>query len=366
MAGLNLSGVTINAEEIQSYSEIIKEIVVNNLTLQSLHNVMTGVKNKEQILFSTKMGKVGQKSTNDCNLPTSNAHADFSEKFWDLETIEERLILCNKTIAKGFKPNNPAVTSWIDRYDFTGSEQEAFIIMLLAQSMLEMIWRAVWFADLNVAAAAVGAPGLVDAATNAKYYNYFDGLWAQIFDGVTATDIKRVTITENAVTTSKDDQLTLAAGAAKAYLKTVREKATVAMRSNRDAIYYMSGELFYNYEDDLVENSLKYTLDNEINGLPTIKYRGYTLVNMETIWNSDEKDGGTREDFVNNTTNNVYDKPHRIVFTTPNNLPVGTLSEEDWTNFQVNFSIETMKMYIDFGIELESKELVEKEIVVAF
>jgi len=368
MAGLNIGGVTINAKEIESYSEVIREIIVNDLTLQSLHEVKTGVKNKEQILFSTKMGKVGQKSAGDCTLPTSTATSDFSEKFWDLETIEERLILCNKTIDKSFKPNNPHVKSWIDRYDFSGSEQEAFIIMLLAEAVIDMIWRATWFGDTAVAAADAGNAGLIaaTAAANVKYYNYFDGIWKQIFDGVTATDITRVTITENAVTTSKDDQLALADYAAKGYFAKVKSAAPVSLRNAQGAMMMVSRELFDNYEDGLIKDGVHYDIDYEMNGLPSIKFRGYTVVNMETIWSSDDKDGGTREDFTNNTTTNVYDKPHRIVFTTKENIPVGTLSEGDWTNFMSNFSIETMKNYIDFGLELESKVLVEKEIVVAF
>lgn len=361
MAGIDLSGLTLNPIEVQEIKDFIIERVFEHPQIQAIHNMQTGVKVKEQIVFAGQFGKTGLKKTTSCDLQTSGAESVLTEKYWDPVGIEDTLILCQVEVNALFKAYYTKVQRYRDLYDITGSDLEIFYAIMIEESMVRTIWRAAWFGDTAVAAAAAGTPGLVDAATNVKFYDYIDGLWKQIFAGVTATTINRVTITENAVTTSKANQLALAAGAAVAYFKAVYEAADVRLRSNPEAQMLVTRELFDNYLDYLEDKGVAYDIDIMQNGLKSLKYRGIQVVNMETVWGLD-----SREDFVNNTTDNVYYLPHRIVFTDKFNIPIGTLNEDDFSELRQWYNEDERKNKTTYGFTEDAKVLEEYMITVAY
>jgi hypothetical protein len=203
-------------------------------------------------------------------------------------------------------------------------------------------------------------PGLASAA-DVKFYDYFDGLWEQIFDAVTALTIERVTITENATISSKAAQLALSAGAAVAYFKSIKNAADSRLRSNPDAQLLVSRELYDNYVEYLEDKGVVYDINILQDGLQSVKWSGYDVVNMETIW-----DLSSREDFENNTDGLAYYLPHRIVFTVPNNIPLGTLNENDFTELEQWYNQDERQNKTAFGFTLDSKELEEYMIVVGY
>lgn len=211
-----------------------------------------------------------------------------------------------------------------------------------------------------VTAGGVDVPGLA-AAADVKFYDYFDGLWEQIFDAVTALTMQRVTITENAVLTSKAAQLTLAANAATGYFKLIDIAADSRLRSNPDAKLFVTREIFQNYLLELETAGQAYDINITQDGLPSLKWRGYEVVNMETIWGL-----SSREDFENNTDGLAYYLPHRIVFTVPNNIPLATLNENDFTELEQWYNQDERKNKTAYGFTLDAKELEEYMIVVAY
>jgi len=460
MAGIDLSGLTLNPIEVQEIKDFILERVFEHPQIKEIHDFQTGIKIKEQIAFASQFGKTGlKKSTSSCDIQTSSPESILTEKFWDPVGIEDALILCQATVNKLFKSYYSKISNYRELYDITGSDMEVFYAILMIEAMVQTIWRAAWFANTSVAvssdvtatvtgvdnpllvvnAVAAGAagngiifdiddvaagaaaisvvgttitasltagaktitdlaaliagdpaaaalitvagagatvlvvetpalttaggtdvPGLVLAA-DVKFYDYLDGIWEQIFTGVTAGDIERVTITENAVLTSKSAQLTLAAGAAVAYMNSVRTKSDVRLKSNPDAKYLLSGELFDNYEQYLLDKGVVYDIDILQNGLQALKYRGHTVINMQTVW-----DVTSREDFENNTDSLAYYLPHRIVFTDKMNIPIGTLNESDLDDLDQWYEKKERKNYTTWGFTEDAKVLEEYMITVAY
>jgi hypothetical protein len=203
-------------------------------------------------------------------------------------------------------------------------------------------------------------PGLVSAA-DVKFYDYFDGLWEQIFDAVAATTMQRVTITENATISSKSAQLALAANAATGYFKLVDAASDSRLRSDPNAQMLVTRELFENYLLELETAGQAYDINITQDGLPSLKWRGYNVVNMETIWGL-----SSRDDFENNTDGLAYYLPHRIVFTVPNNIPLGTLNENDFTELEQWYNVDERQNKTAYGFTLDAKELEEYMIVVAY
>lgn len=360
MAGIDLTGLTLNPIEVDDIKDFIIERVFEHPQIQAIHNIETGVKMQEQIVFAGQFGKTGLKKTTSCDRQTSGAESVLTQKYWLPVGIEDTLIICQAEVNGLFKAYYSKIQKYKDLYDITGTDMEIFYAIMIEESMVRTIWRAAWFGDTAVAAAGAGTVGLVSAA-NVKFYDYLDGLWKQIFAAVTATTVERVTITENAVTASKAAQLALASGAAVAYFKSVYEAADVRLRSNPDAKMMVSRELFDNYLDYLEDKGVAYDIDIMQNGLKSLKYRGIDVVNMETVWGLD-----SREDFVNNTTDNVYYLPHRIVFTDRFNIPIGTLNENDFSELSQWYNEDERKNKTAYGFTEDAKVLEEYMITVAY
>jgi hypothetical protein len=226
--------------------------------------------------------------------------------------------------------------------------------------MVSTIWRAAWFADLNVAAAGAGTPGLV-VGGNSVYYDYFDGLWEQIFDAVTAGDLERYTIALNANVT-KAAQLALTDDLAKnTYFEEVLKLADPRLKAAENAKFYVSGEIWENYRQSLQSAGENFTIEYTQEGFRELKWNRYPVVNMETIWDLDG-----REDFVDNTTNNAYYNPNRILFTVPENIPIGTLNEDDFDELEIWYEKKERENNMAFGFSLDAKLLEEYMAVVAY
>lgn len=358
--GIVESALTMNPLEVQDLQEFIIEQVFNRPELLALHGIQTGVTMKEQIVFASQFGKTGIKGDATCGRKTSGAASVLTQKYWEPVGIEDTLIHCNKEIDGLFKAYFTKIQRYRENYEIEGTDLEIFFTILFLESMQNTIWRAAWYGDVDVAAAGAGTAGLVSAG-NVKFYDYFDGLWNQIFTGVTATDIAKVTIAENAVVTSKADQLELAAGKSVEYFRAIRDKSDTRLRSQMDAKMYVSGEIFRNYTDYLVDKGAVYDINIMQDGLQSVKWDKYEVVNMETVWDTD-----SREDFVNNTTDNVYYLPHRIAFTVPANIPIGTLNSADFDELEQWYDRDNRENKMSYGFSLGSKVLEESMITVAY
>ena len=361
MAGIDLSGLTLNPIEIDDIKEFIVERVFEHPAIEQIHGpIHTGVDVKTQIIFASAFGKMGLKKAAACTRQTSGAESILTEKFWDPKGIEDTLIICQATVNQLFKAYYTKVKNYRELYDITGSDLEIFYALRIIEAMVLLIWRAAWFGDLNVAISEVAASGLVSAG-NVKFYDYLDGLWEQIFDAVGAASLTRVTITENATVSSKAAQLALASGAAKAYFRAVRDASDSRLRADPDAQMLVSRELWDNYKNGLEDAGTPFKVELTLDGLPRVSIDGFNIVNMETIWGLD-----AREDFENNTSDNVYDLPHRIVFTVPGNIPIATLNEDDFDELEQWYNIDERQNKTAFGFTEDSKLLEEYMATVAY
>lgn len=359
--GIDLTGLTLNPIEVQEIKDFIIERVFERPEFQAIHGRFeTGIKMQQQIVFASAFGKTGLKKAAACTRQTSSPESTLTEKYWNPVGIEDTLIVCAAELDGLFKAYFSKVQNYRELYDISGSDLEIFYAILLEESMVQTIWRAAWFADTGVAVSGAGTPGLLLAA-DVKFYDYIEGIWEQIFAGVTATTIERVTITENATVTSKAAQLALASGAAKAYFRAVRNAADSRLRSDPTAQMLVSRELFDNYKDGLEDAGAAFNVDLTLSGLPMISYDGFNIVNMETVWGLD-----AREDFENNSTDNVYYLPHRIVFTVPNNIPLGTLNENDFDELEQWYNIDDRENKTAYGFTEDAKVLEEYMITVAY
>ena len=359
---IDISGLTLNPLEVTEMGKFIIERTFNDPVLQSIHTVYTDVKMKEQIVFASQLGLTGILDST-CTRPNSGAVSVLTQKYWEPANVGDTLIHCQTDVNALFKSYYGKITMYAEKFDITGSELEQFLSVMLTEAAMRAVLRIAWLADKNVAASGAAAAGLIDGATNTKFYNHIDGIWAQIFDGVTAGDISHTTVKVAALNALivKANQIALTAGDSVAIMEDMWTKADSRLRADANAQFLVSREIFEDYRRYLQGKGENFTIAYTTDGLPSLKYNGLNVVNMETIW-----DLRLRADFEQDSTNNAYWLPNRAVLTVPANIPVGTLNESDMSEIDVWYEKKERQMYSSYGFTLDAKVLEPYMIVAAY
>ena len=357
--GLDISGLTLEAQEVQDMSAFIVEQVFNKPELRALHGVFTGVKMKEQIVFASQFSKMGMKKGSDCSRQNSGASSTLTQKYWEPNGIEDTLVICPNELDSKFKAYFTKIRQYKQRYEIEGSDLETFFVMMVEEAIQRTIWRAAWLGDTSVAASGAATAGL-KSSDNVKFYDYIDGLFAQIFAAVTAGDLERYTIDKNAETTTAA-QTALDSGEANDIFEGMWALADPRLKANPNAKMYVTNGLFENQRQYLESKSLAFTIERNMQGFQELTWQGFPIVNMETVWDLD-----LLADFEDNSTNNAYYLPNRAVFTVPENVPVATLSENDLSELEIWYDRDNRQNKIAFGFDLDAKLLEEYMAVVAY
>ena len=358
-SGINEAALTLAALEVMNTPEFILEKVFQKGNLADLHNVQTGITMKQQIILAGQFGKTGLLGDATCTRKTSGASSVLTQKYWEPAGIEDTLVHCQAEVDSLFKAYYTKITQYIQRYELGSSELATFMAMLVEESMKKTISRAVWFGDKTVAAAQAALAGLI-VGGNSVYYDYINGLWSQIFAAVTALTVKKYAITENTQVTLPL-QLTLAADRALAIFEGVWALADPRLKADPSKKLMVSGAIFENYRQSLMTKGIYTDLAYTTNGFPSLKWNGIEVVNMESIWDLD-----LFADFVDNTVNNAGYLPNRVILTTPENIPVGTLNQSDFTDLEIWYEKATRTNNIGYGFSIDTKLLEEYMIVVGF
>lgn len=354
---LDIDALTaLNPKESTEFQEFIAELTYQSPELKSLHKFFGGVKMKEQIVLVGQMGKTGIKGTG-CARVTSGAGAIATEKFWEPTAIEDTFEFCAADLNALFKAYFDKIQSYIEKFDIQGSELETFIAILIENAMKRTVQRAIWLGDKDVAEAEATTSGLA-VAGNAKFYNYIDGIWAQIF--AEEGRVEKVTIDANALGTIALQE-TLEDGFADELFESMWAKADPRLKGSTDAKFYVSGGIWENYRKYLKSKGENFTIEYTVEGFQELKWAGRVVVNMETVWDVDIK-----ADFVANTTDNTYYLPNRAILTTPSNIPYASLNENDFTELETWYNRDDRVYKMAVGFTIDAKFLENYLAVVAY
>ncbi len=350
---INVSGLTLNPKEVGSFSQFVNQLVFEKPELRALHQVYRDIKMKEQIVLAGKMGLMGKKNTGTCTRQSSGASVNLTQKYWEPVMIEDTITNCQAEVNPLFKAYYDKIQDYRDRFDITGSDEYLFLAKEVEDAAVNAIYRAVWFGDKDVEASGADTAGLKDG-DNAYAFNYFDGIWKQIFTGVTGGTIDRIDIT------SIQSSETVTAANAYSTIMSVYKKASAKVRANKDAKFYVDGQMFLGLMEYLQTESVNFTLDVTENGMQSIKFLGHEVVDMSFCWDEN------LQYFEADSTNHGAFLPHRVVFTVKENLAVGTENDDEFTNLESWYNQDDRVNKIAFGFTLDAKVLDNESIVVAY
>lgn len=343
MALINADALTLNAREAETVSEVIFQRVFNDSDLAEFHEIETGIDVKTQIAFAGRLGLLGKKASG-CT-PNEAGGFELTEKFWTPVLEDFRIKHCQNDMPALLKLFRKSQRINPDFFDAVGTQEFGVIISAVETAMLENMHRKIWFND--TAAETIADGGVFKNGTDLGYFDSFDGLFKQIYTEVPSNAVNRVTISANAGNSYANQAL--AADAALAIFEKMVTAADERLVSAEDNFILATRSLADNYRATLRNKNLgSGFLEVVEEGRPKLYFDGIE-VKVRYDWDRYIKtyqDNGTK-----------WNLPHRAVFTTKSNIPVGTLSEEDLTKLDVFFDKTLKTNIMDAAYTIDAKHL---------
>ncbi len=353
---LDLSTLTMSPEEATEVSKAILEATITGGDLSEYHEIETGIHHKTQIPFIGNLGLIGKKITG-CDRNENPSQIPLTEKFWDPVLIGDRLAHCATDVNSLMKLFKKAKKINPDFYDRIGSEEFGLIIAKVDQALKKMNNRLVWFGD--TAANNVTGGGVISDGIDVSYFNIIDGLFKQIYAEIPTTAKNYVEISENdgADYAAQKLQADTALNTFRAMHNGIDARFFEAIEDGAQPEFLVTRELQQNYWDTLEKKSLSFSLAETTDGVTKMSYRGIP-VKVRHDWDSNIRsyqDNGTK-----------LNLPHRAILTSKENIPVGTVSEDDLNNLDSFYDKKDKKNYIDFDLKLDVKHLLDYMTVAAY
>ncbi|MDI9257293.1 hypothetical protein [Flavobacterium sedimenticola] len=348
MANFNFDNVSLSPKEVTELSKCIFETAFTNPELAQMHKIEEGIDMKSQILLFSSMGMQGLPANGTCTPQDSDAGIVATQKYWENNKVEVRIPYCKEDLPALLK----AFGQKSNKYDVEASEEVKMLSSRLLEAIDETVLRLTWFGDKSAANVASG--GTIANSVNKDYFKSVDGIWKQIFSGVTAGEIQRAVIAANTGTTYTAQEL--AAGEALTAMRKVYNQADSRLKNHPDAMFIVTQSVYDNFLDKLEDAGLNAVGQLAINdGVMT--YRGRKIVVADFM-----------DRIITSSLNNgtKYSYPNRIVFTVPSNIPVGTLDSGEFKELAIWYDKTDRKVYTENIFSLDAKVLEGYLISVAY
>ena len=335
---IDVSALTLNAEEASQIGEAVIEQVFVQGELSDVHAVETGIQHDQQIVFVDNLDVSGEAFT--ACVPVEQSGIVLTEKVWQPKLIGGRYTHCANDLSKLLKLFKKAQRANPDFFDNVDSEAMGLLTAKIIDAMKVSISAKVWLGDTGAAVQAGG--NFTISGFTVGLWDQFDGLWEQIFAD---SDIPRYTITENGNVTYVLQEL--AAGEGRTIFQTLYEGADSRLIGSADAQYLVTRSIWDNYlttiEDKQGNGGVIERLEN---GVVTMNYRGIPIIRMNE-WDR------TIRKYQDDLT--VHYRPHRALLTTPNNIPIATLSTDDLDSLESWYEKKDKTNILDFSYFLDTK-----------
>lgn len=358
MAIFNPADLTFNGEEIKALSEAVFESAFSKPSIELFHGVATGIVVKKQIAILGQLTGLVGAGSGGCDPASGSNEIKASEKLWNPEIISDRLEQCWDTLKETFWAWG--LKKGVQKPDLTGTDFFNYVQEVLADAVLEAVFRNVWFSDKN--AENVGDGGVITDGINIAYFNKIDGAWLQIAQ-IVAANASRLTAglgTRNGGANYAAQDFTSADTANRVVsntLQNMRFGADMRLREKTDLVYIVTQSVSDQYERELLAANIAYTTERLENGILILKSAGIEVIAF-SLW-----DRIIRNYFDNGTT---FDKPHRALLTTKTNVQVGVEEVAGLSEFDVFYDKKSKKNFIDFQFSLDAKVVQNELIQVAY
>ena len=317
--------IPLQPENLRSLRDaIIKEVLED----ENIRQVLTirKVRNGEPLATIGEMDAVGHAGAG-CNPTFEEIGINNALKRWALKAWEIALKICytnlEETIAEYCLKEGTEIG------DLTGTDFMAIYLELLATQMKRMIWRLAWFGD--TAAKTITNGGVVTDGTDITLMTANDGLFKRLFAIGTANPSQVTAIAANSAASYAAQTAAIRTqGAATALVDSILLDANSMINLRGDAVLLMNKKLADALTYD-VKREYKEIMpwDRVFDGFYVSYYDGVKVASIAT-W-----------DYMINAyenTGTAWNKPFRVVYTTPQNLRVGCDANDPISDLDIWFN----------------------------
>lgn len=357
MAGrIDVSQVEYNDGQIEDLSEIFFDAIFKVPALEQFHTIVTGIKNKKQLVFMGEMGISGRKQAS-CDWVSNPGVIPMRDKRWSPEYIGDRFEQCFTDLLDTFFAWD--LKSGVEKPDLTQTKWSTFLEERVGRSAQEAVLRHAWLG--NTAAENVSDGGVIKDGVDVEYFNAFDGFWVQLVQIGVANAAQRVTIAKNAganyaaqLFTAADVTNQVVTG----YLQAMLFGADMLLREADDKLFIVTQSLFDQY---ILERTKAFPSEIAYkrveDGIDYIEYMGVPLIPFPFL----DKMIRTYED--NGTK---YNNPHRAVLTTKANMQIGVEETKDLTDLDPFYDKKAKRYYVDYAFNLDAMVARDYLVMVAY
>jgi hypothetical protein len=347
------STLTLNTQEATQDSDLIKVNPYLTPDIARIHGVQTGVIMDKFIPILGQIEDIGLIDPGSCGTNSFTTAIPVSEKTWTPKLISARIPLCVDDIPAKLK-------FWIDqqkalgRWENISNPLKQFVYDRAVEAVKRAVIRVAEFADTD--AALVSGGGDITNGLTIGLFTMIDGMWKQIFDDDSGSQlIYRHTIDENAGA-SKAAQLTLASDTAYNTFVALVENFAPEAQSDMPVLQ-CTKTLWDNWVKYIESKAGAYRIELLQDGTTKETFRGYPII-VRSDWDRMIKR------YHDKTS--TYLLPHRAILSGINNIPIGTSDTESFSSIDSFYDKTDKKYYTDLAFRVDCKILQESNISVAY
>lgn len=351
MATFTPSGWTPTAEQVKDLSMAIVQEVFLNSDINEFHEIQTGISHDMQILLMDSYAVVGKAITG-CS-PSEVGDFTLTEKQWTPKLIGGKKTYCATNENQNLAFLKQAKNVMSDYFQRNPDSSELNVVFsILAMAIYNSILPKAWFSDTT--ADLHTGTGVFSTGTDLGLFNQFDGLWKQIFSLGASY---KYTITKNAGASYSAQAL--ADGEGLTIVQNLYKGASTFLKANANGIILVSQSIYTQLQIDLANKGLDNggVIETFVNGVPQVKAFGVP-VKAVPAWDI------TVASYQNNGTK--WNLPHRGVYTTKQNIPIGTLSKDDLANLTYKYNDYENENKLEFAYFLDAKLLTSNLVYAAY
>lgn len=332
--GLNFENITPDNGAVREISRLVFKDVLQAERIGSLLNIYRRVHNGDKLGLVGEFGLLG-KAGSGCSPVYGNDAINTNEKEWNIKSWQVAEQLCWEDVEDTLVKYS--LNSGTEIGDMTANDYlDEVVVPRLELALMKMYVRIAFFGDKNAATTADG--GVLKVGVNPAYFNLIDGIFKQLYAGVTAGTIPHVSIAANNEAT-KAAQINNISAQAVDVLNDMIASASPRLRAADDQVIYVTQSLATGLEADLLKSYYGSELhwEDVFGGIREARYRGIRL-RVVPMWDEiiQSYEG----------TDTKFNLPHRAIYTTERNLALGVTGVEEFANLDIYFDRKERMNYI--------------------
>lgn len=324
--GLNFANITPDNGAVRELSRLVFLEVLQADRIGTLLDIHRNVYNGDKLGLVGEFGMLGKAGVG-CSPVYGNDAINTAEKVWDIKAWEIAEKLCYKDIENTLVKYT--LESGTNIGDLTANDYlDEIIVPRLELAIMKMYIRHSFFGDK--AAENVSDGGIIKNGVDTSYFTLINGIFKQLYAGVTAGTTKRVTIQANSEATIAD-QINAINSQAVDVLDDMIAMASPRLRQASNPVILVTQSFATGFESQLLKTYYGSDLHWEslFAGIRETTYRG---IKIRVVPMFDE----IIQSYEGNGT--AYNLPHRAIYTTEQNLALGVNGTDEFAELDIFFN----------------------------